>query len=64
VINRVLAGVPSGFLFIDGAALLALAIRESLRGSWLGCALAVSLGVLFLIAGWRLGNSRGVIPVK
>jgi hypothetical protein len=62
VIERVLARVPSGFLFIDGAALLVLGIRESLRASWLGCTLAVGLGVLFLVGGWRLGNFRRVMP--
>jgi hypothetical protein len=59
-----LAGLPSGLLFIDGAALVALAVRESLRGSWLGCALAASLGVLFLLGAWRFENSRRVTRVK
>jgi hypothetical protein len=62
MIRRVLPSVPSGILFIDGAALLALSIRESLRGSWLGCALAAGLGVLFLVGGWRFANARRVSP--
>lgn len=50
--------IPALVLLFTGAALVALGIRDSVTGAWLGAALAGTLGVLFMLGPWALESRR------
>jgi len=53
-----LSQVPALALLITGVALVALGIRDSVTGSWVGAVLAGGLGVLFMLSPWALESRR------
>ena len=49
-------------LMIDGTVLLAICLRESLTGSWLGAIATGSLGLLFVVGASTLEKLRRSRP--